>query len=491
MDIEKLKELIHFKKIKHYDNWDMYYLFSSLGYPSMFDHSPIRGLGDFIYVFTERIRELGVSDCSERIDTLLSFNVEDTYHVKLNVEGNPTNYTTVLSKTKSKSKSKSKSPTKNKTRNDNIRNCGRYRRNLCGKRAPGDNIFIHYGDINYNVAGLADVYDYPGLLSVKPIRVKKTRKITTSTIEGPGNDREKEATDYEKMQDENIFIGLGTHSIDRSDELPSMPLLDTEISMITLSYGWRVKGIINSKHKIVICNEIEHIPRDVPFNLHDLTRYYNSASHFTKEFYESLLPIPPTFLDGLAQAKNVRLIALCHGCILEPFTPAMKVRRISATVPGICGMTQFNHKVKQYHFFERIREDDDIFIPAALEQTTAHIKKIQCVKNWNKNSMNNAERSRRNRMHDVCTKLESAPNKTLDTMFNKSFGNDYGLNFLLIGYKTEHGYKYINLFSLVEDIDLRDIGNFIPSCKDLILVDMSCSMPCDNYRPSKDNLGTY
>ena len=481
--MDKLSELIRFKKIKHYDNWDMYYLLSSLGYPSMFDHSPIRK-DDFIDVFKERIHEMGVRDCKERIDTLLSFNVEDTYHVKLNVDGNPTNYTTALSRVKSKSKSKS--PSKNKTRNDNIRNCGRYHRNLCGKRSPGDNIFIHYGNINYNVAGLADVYDYPGLLSVKPIRVNKTRKITTATIEGPGDDREKEAIDYEKMQKENIFIGLGSNSIDRSDELPSMPLLDTEISMITLPSG-RARGIINSKHKIVICNEIEH---QKPFNLHDLTRYYKADSHFTKEFYESLLPIPPTFLDGLALAKNVRLIALCHGCILEPFTPPMKIRRISATVPGICGMTQFNHKIKQYHFFERITEDDT-FIPLALEHTTAHIKTIQCVKNWNKNSMNNTERSRRNRMHEVCTKLETAPNKTLDTMFNKSFGNDYGLNFLLIGYKTEYGYKYINLFSLVDDIELRAIGDLIPSCNDLVLVDMSCSMPCDNYRPSEENLGRY
>jgi hypothetical protein len=132
------------------------------------------------------------------------------------------------------------------------------------------------------------------------------------------------------MQHENIFIGLGAHSIDRSDELPSMPLLDTEISMITLSYGWRVKGIINSKHKIVICNEIEHIPRDVPFNLHDLTRYYNSASHFTKEFYDN-----PTFSDVILEIEGKEIKA--HKVILSILSEKFKIM-------FCCGLFESNKK---------------------------------------------------------------------------------------------------------------------------------------------------
>ena len=508
----KLIELIIFKKIKHYDNWDMYYLLSSLGYPTMFEHYETKpSLDHFIHKFNVIIlRTTPIKECNERIVKLLSFKVEDTYHVKLNVLGEPTNYTSALTTFgKSKSKSNSKSQTRNKSRNDNIRNCGRYRRNFCGKRILGDDIFIHYGNINYNVAGLADVYDYPGLLSVKPIKVNKTRKITTPTIEGPGDPRDKEATDYEKLMNrENIFTELGSHLIDRSDELPSIPLLDTEISMITFPNGWRVKGIINSKHKIVICNEIVdahsiasksklsainfsvHIH---PFNINDLAKYYNANSKFTKDFYDCIRPTTPYFLDGLKHAKKVRLIALCHGCISEPFIPPVKIRRISATVPGICGLTQFNHKIKTYHLFESIKEDDPIFIRIARKITHEHIQTMHCVKNWNKLNINQENRTMRNRMYDVCTKLETVPNKTYDKMFNKSFGNERGLNFLLIGFETEIGYKYINLFSLVDDIDLKTIlSDFTPNCKNLIFVDMSCSITCSyNYNPSEEDLATY
>ena len=78
-------------------------------------------------------------------------------------------------------------------------------------------------------------------------------------------------------------------------------------------------------------------------------------------------------------------------------------------------------------------------------------------------------------------------------MFNKGFSNERGLNFLLIGFKTDVGYKYINLFSLVDDIDLKTIlSDFIPNCSDLIFVDMSCSITCSyNYNPTEEDLATY
>jgi hypothetical protein len=489
LNLSNLKELITFKKVD-YDRWGMYYLLSSLGYKTIFEHSLI--LDGFVNEFIHIIKKISTTvECNQRMSTLLSFKdfgITDVEPIKLKVDGTPTNYTRTLLE---------QPPTgKIKSRSDNIKNCSRYRyitrtNKFCGTDIEGD--IVVNGKINYEVAGLADVYNYPGVFNFNPVGIKHPRNITTSTIEEPDvpDPKDKEELDYLKISRGNDIFKLSTRS-DRSDELQSVPLLDQEDSVITEG-KWYIKGIINKDHKIVIGKVFEDRSPRFPLRLEELNRYLDTSSIFTPNFYKCIHPIPSDFFSGLASATHVRLLTTCHGCIEKPFTlsHSIQLRRLSVVVPGVCAYVSERNQSDLISKFTNNDKDYISDISSKFFEMTQHI----CKHNLYNISEYHPERINREDALNSCRRLKSAPNKMFSTlnneMFNKSFVNQGGFGFVLIGYHNGTEFTYINLFSIHERIDLKDILTYIPSCTNLFFADASCSKPCGDYKPSTLDLSTY
>lgn len=251
------------------------------------------------------------------------------------------------------------------------------------------------------------------------------------------------------------------------------------IGNITFPSGLVLTGSWTSNQGIHRLDKVTNPTRKI--NIMDILPVIREESIVNHLFYSALDYDPEDnlglFVKKLRVQTHVRIIVLCHSCILEPFRAPCKVTRLASVPPGICGFMSILNKLEVMPILTQI-EDDLEFKTVSQDYLTMHMRDI-CKDGIEINPVYKREYDK---MVEKCSALEFSPEKIIDKgnfMFDKQFNNNPGLSLLYIGFMDEGRYKYKNLFSVSYGITLSTIFKyFIPECTDCIMVDFSCSPPC-------------
>jgi hypothetical protein len=250
------------------------------------------------------------------------------------------------------------------------------------------------------------------------------------------------------------------------------------IGSITFPSGLVLTGSWTFNHGINRLEKVTNPTRKI--NIMDILPVIRLESIVNHLFYSALDYDPEDdlalFFKKLRVQTHVRIIAMCHGCVLEPFKAPCKVTRLSAVPSGFCNFTSIISKLEVMRILTPI-EDDLEFKTVSQDYLTMHMRNL--CKSTGINPINKREHDK---MVAKCSSLEFSPEKVIDKgkfMFNKKFDNNPGLNLLYIGFMDDGQYKYKNLFSVSNGIMLSTIfEHYIPKCTDCIMVDFGCSPPC-------------
>jgi hypothetical protein len=251
---------------------------------------------------------------------------------------------------------------------------------------------------------------------------------------------------------------------------------------VTLSNGVGLSGSWTMNNGIDRLEEVSNIQK---ITVTDIMRVIRPESIVNSDFYRLLDPEDPAlFFEKLKIQSNVRIIATCHGCILEPFKSPCNMHRISSVPQGVCTFTTTQSRL---NISLTTIVDDYEFKTESQDYLTMHLRDMRAAACKDK--------KHHDKMLEVCSELEFSPEKLIskgELMFDKKFSSNPGLSLLFIGFLENGKYKYKNLFLVKSKITLTAILNdFIPACTDCVLVDMSCSTPCKGFGVDQPALDRY
>jgi hypothetical protein len=260
-------------------------------------------------------------------------------------------------------------------------------------------------------------------------------------------------------------------------------------SGLVLSGSWTLNNGIDRLEEVSITSPA----RKTTFL--DILPIIRDESTLNIEFYRMLEyelgENPSLFFEKLKRQTKVRIIAACHGCILEPFKAPCIVHRMGIVPQGVCSFTNSIGKMRIMSTLRKIVEDHE-FELEGQDYVTMQMREM-CVR---KLKPTHPEQKEHGKMVEQCSEREFSPEKIIgkgELMFNKNFESNPGLNFLCVGFLEDGKYTYKNLFSVVPStITLKNIfEHFIPACTECVFIDFSCSKPCREGLLAEEDLSKY
>ena len=181
---------------------------------------------------------------------------------------------------------------------------------------------------------------------------------------------------------------------------------------------------------------------------------------------------------------SVRVITMCHGCIINPFPLKLnKLIRYMNTPNGVCSFYAPEEMVSLMHLF-----DQD---PAAFERRILEITEYYCSNSIKIDQEFPPEFVAKYK--NACTGMTSTFNKEFvrgNPVMNRKYTGP-GFSPLYMGYQaSDGGWKYVNLFAKTEQpfMYLNHVLDLCSKCSECILIETSCAQPCYAEGPSQSDL---
>lgn len=184
--------------------------------------------------------------------------------------------------------------------------------------------------------------------------------------------------------------------------------------------------------------------------------------------------------------ESVRVITMCHGCIINPFPLKMnKLIRYMNAPNGVCSYYAPEEMMSLMKLF-----DQD---PAAFESRILQITENYCSNSSNVHQDQEFHPEFFAKYKNACTGMTSTFNKEFvrgNPVMNRKYTGP-GFSPLYMGYQaSDGGWKYVNLFAKIEQpfMYLNHVLDLCSKCSECILIETSCAQPCYAEGPSQSDL---